>query len=159
MTTQATCFWNNVQGHVFITLQGDNSWFADILLVAHSCRPLSGSIVLPINSRTKLTSAENGFQSPMICTIMSRCLALLSKSMKTTCCHVPSVSLLGMFDGAILSRASIKSCNAPGSYSMVVSAPVEPGQKSVTSPLTSFERLRMDIVIFCCARNGGIYNF
>lgn len=39
-----------------------------------------------------------------------------------------------MSDGAILSRASFKSSNTPDSYSIVVIAPVEPGQKTVTNP-------------------------
>src|SRR5208283_3841065 len=49
-----------------------------------------------------------------------------------------------MSDGAILSRASFKSCKTPDSYSIVVIDPVEPGQKIVTSPLAINDCLTME---------------
>jgi hypothetical protein len=43
-----------------------------------------------------------------------------------------------MFFGTILSRAEGRSLINPGSYSIVVTAPVEPGTKMVIIPLVAF---------------------
>jgi hypothetical protein len=52
-----------------------------------------------------------------------------------------------MADGAILSRASLRSCSTPSSYSIVVSAPVDPGQKRVTRPLVMVDCFTIEITL------------
>ncbi len=51
-------------------------------------------------------------------------------------CHLFSCSYTKFF-GAIRSSIFGRSSNSPGSYSMVVSAPVDPGTKTVTIPFSN----------------------